>query len=113
MRWKSFLYAFEGFLTIIREEPNFRIHILALALVTGLGFYFEISRIEWLFVVLVSGLVLVTEAFNTALENLCNFQTRERNPQIKKIKDIAAAAVLIAALIALVTGSLIFIPKFF
>jgi diacylglycerol kinase len=70
----------------------------------------EISRTDWLAVVLAIGLVLVAEATNTALEELVNFVSPEYHKQAGIVKDVAAGAVLLAAIIALVVGLLVFIP---
>lgn len=110
MRWKSFLYAFEGIIDLIRFEKHFLIHILAFLFVISLGLFFQISSLEWISLLLVSALVLVAEAINTALEHLCDHVTPEKHFQIKKIKDISAGAVLMAALFSVAVGCFIFIP---
>lgn len=109
-RLKSFRYAWAGVMTFIRTEHNARLHLLAALAVVVSGLYFEISRIEWIIIVLCVGLVFTAEAFNTAIEYLCNVVHPEFNLTIKKVKDIAAGAVLIAAISSAVVGGLIFIP---
>jgi len=69
------------------------------------------SRMEWYVLLLSSGLVLVTEIVNSELEYLCNHITPEQHDAIRKIKDVSAAAPLVASLFALVVGGIIFIPK--
>lgn len=96
-----------------KEEPNFKIHVVATIMVIAAGLYFQLSTTEWLAIVSVIGLVLLTELVNTAIENIADFISPERHEKIKTIKDIAAAAVLISAIAALVVGMLIFIPKIF
>lgn len=111
-RINSFRYAVRGIFFVLRE-PHFRIHLLALVLVIGLGLFFSISRTEWCAVLLVSSLVLVAEAVNTAIEQLANRVTPDFDSSIGRVKDIAAAAVLIAAIFAVVVGVFVFFPYFF
>lgn len=111
-RINSFTYAFQGLKTLFVEEHNARIHLFAGLLAVVLGFLLKISGNEWIALVIVIGLVFICEAFNTALEALCDYAQPEKHPQIKKVKDLAAAGVLISALSALLTGIIIFGPKF-
>lgn len=110
-RGKSFQYAFEGIHAFFRKEPNAVIHLLATLLVIFLSIIFPVNRTEAIALVLATGFVWATELFNTAIEKMLDFMTAERHPSIKFIKDVAAAAVLVAALTALSTGALVFIPK--
>lgn len=105
---KSFGYAFEGIIELLLKERNFQVHCVALVLVVGAGFFFEISKGEWLIILLISALVLALEGVNTTIEKLCDLYSTEQNIKIKKIKDIAAASVLISAIIAVIIGILIF-----
>lgn len=111
-RIKSFGYAFQGLKTMLKEEPNFWIHLLATLVVVSAGFWFNITTYEWVAVLFAIAMVLAAEIFNTAIENLSDAITKEQNPHIKKTKDLAAAAVLITAIAALTIGLIIFIPKF-
>ncbi len=110
-RLKSFKYAFNGLKTLIKEEPNARIHLLASLVAITLSIVLEINLSEWVAVVFCIGFVLVAETFNTSLENISDFISPEKNEKIKTIKDLAAAAVLLSALTALTIGLIIFIPK--
>ncbi|MDT8413268.1 MAG: diacylglycerol kinase family protein [Vicingaceae bacterium] len=110
-RIKSFIHAFNGIKMAFKEEANFRIHVVATIMVIAAGLYFKLSTTEWFAIIIVIGLVLVTELVNTAIENIANFISPERHEKIKTIKDIAAAAVLISAIVALVVGLVVFIPK--
>ncbi len=94
-----------------KEEANFRIHVVATIIVIAAGLFFQLSITEWLTIIIAIGLVLLTELLNTTIENIADFISPERHEKIKTIKDIAAAAVLISAIVALVVGLLIFIPK--
>jgi undecaprenol kinase/diacylglycerol kinase (ATP) len=110
-RLRSFGYAFNGLKIVFREEHNAQIHLLAAVLAVVLGAFFHISITEWLLLVFVIAFVISLEIVNTAIENIANFVCQEQNEGIKKIKDIAAAAVLVSAIAALLVGLLIFIPK--
>jgi diacylglycerol kinase len=105
---RSFTYAFAGLIELILKGRNFRIELLALLSVLILGFYFQITSSEWLIVLLISAHVLALEAINTAIEKLCDLYTTETHPQIKRIKDIAAGAVLISAIFAFIIAIVIF-----
>jgi diacylglycerol kinase len=107
---KSFRDAFNGIGILIRSERNFQIHLSAFVLAISAGFYFGISLKEFGVILLVSALVFSLEAVNTAIEKLCNEITEERKESIRVIKDIAAGAVLIAAIFALAIGIMIFFP---
>jgi diacylglycerol kinase len=109
---KSMGFAFQGIYYLLRKERNFQWHLVALASVTIAGFYCEISRIEWISILLISALVISLEAINTAIEKLCDLYSLAQDARIKHIKDISAAAVLIASGIALLIGALIFLKGF-
>ena len=110
-RLKSFVYAFNGLKILLREEHNARIHLLVAMLAVVLGFVLEISQGEWLAVVLCIGLVMALELVNSAIENLADFVSPEKQELIKKTKDLAAGAVLSGAICAFVIGAIIFLPK--
>jgi len=101
----SFVYAFSGIKTLLKER-NFRFHCLAFLVVIILGYLFRLTQYEWLIVLLASGFVLALEAINTSVELLCDLVSKEKSSLIEKIKDVSAAAVLIqvffAVLIALI-----------
>lgn len=107
---KSFRDAFNGIGILIRSERNFQIHLAAFIIALGAGFYFDISQGEFVIILLVSTLVFALEGINTAIEKLCDEVTEERKESIRKIKDVAAGAVLITAILALVIGGIIFVP---
>lgn len=107
----SFKYAFDGFKTLIKDEHNARIHLIATAIAVMAGIYFEINRTEWINILFTIGLVISMEAINSAIENLSDIVCPEKNPIIKKVKDLSALAVLICAIVAILIGILIFLPK--
>ncbi|MBL7779533.1 MAG: diacylglycerol kinase family protein [Chitinophagales bacterium] len=111
--FRSFGYAIAGILIAAREQQNMRIHVLAVLVVTLSGIFIGLDAIEWGVIALTYGLVLVAEMFNSAIENLIDLVSPERNPLAGKVKDIAAGAVLIAALVATCVAISIFGNKLF
>lgn len=105
---KSLIAALRGILASINSERNLKIHFLAFISVVIAGFYFKINQLEWVALLIVSTLVISLEMLNTSIEKLCDFNSTEIQPQIKFIKDVAAGAVLFAAIIAVVVGVLVF-----
>ena len=112
-RLKSFKYALNGLKILITNEHNSRIHIMAMIFAIILGFVFEISNMEWVAVVIVSGLVFSIEIINSAIEYLADFVSPNYNEIIKKVKDLSAAAVLVCALMSVVVAFIIFVPKIY
>lgn len=106
----GFNHAFRGLFQMFRTERNFKVHVFALTIVVVLGFTLNITKSEWITILLISGLVLSLEVINSAIEKVCDLYSKESNQQIKNIKDISAGAVLITALFAIVIGALVFIP---
>ena len=111
-RLRSFRYAFAGIATLLREQHNARLHLLASVAVIGLGLALQISRADWLAVLLAMALVWLAEAMNSALEYLCDAAVPEEHALIRKAKDVAAGGVLICALFAVVVAGLVFLPRF-
>lgn len=107
----SFKYAFEGINTALKEEKNMKIHIIIMILVIILGIVLKISRIEWIICIILFGFVISLELVNTAIETTVDLITQEKNPKAKIAKDVAAGAVLIAAITATIIGLIIFVPK--
>jgi diacylglycerol kinase (ATP) len=111
-RLQSFGHAFRGCATLLTSQPNARIHAIASAMICAIGAALGISVGEWLWIVVAIVLVWSAEAFNTALEFLADAACPDYHPLIGKAKDVAAAAVLIAALGAVVIGMLVLGPYF-
>ena len=109
--FKSFGYALKGIGTVFKEEFNARVHFLAAMVAVVLGFVLKVAWFEWVILILVIGGVFAMELINTSIEELADLYSREHNPKIKKIKDLAAGAVLVAAITALIIGIIIFLPK--
>ena len=112
-RFRSVGYAFKGALHLIKTESSIKIQIFIAAFVIICGFYFNISSIEWIMQLFAIGLVLTAEGVNTAIEKIADFIHPEKHHQIGEIKDISAGAVLIAAIVAILIGLIIYIPKIF
>ena len=111
---KGFKYAFDGIVYTIKSERNMRIHILIMILVIIFGLIFDISKTEWLICIILFGIVLAAECFNTAIEvlnNMIRMNAEEKYIAAGHSKDTAAAGVLILAIVAAIIGLLIFIPR--
>jgi diacylglycerol kinase (ATP) len=110
-RIKSFSYAFAGLRRFVWQEHNARIHLAATIAVVIAAFLLHVSRLESIALTLVVGGVWATEMLNTCLEAMSDLICPEEHPTIKFIKDLAAGAVLVAAITAVIVGLIIFIPK--
>lgn len=108
---KSAIYALNGLKILLKEEHNSRIHTAITITVIIAGFLLNISNIEWLIICILIGMVFSLEIMNSAIENLCDHITLQWNETIKKIKDLAAAAVFVASVISVICGVIIFLPK--
>lgn len=110
-RLSTFRHVFDGFSVLWKEEHNARIHIITSFIVLILSFLLNLSLIEWAIVLILIALVLSLEIINTAIENICDYISPEWHQTIKKIKDLSAAAVFLAAIVSVVCGIAIFLPK--
>ena len=110
-RVASFRYAFKGLKDLFVSQPNARIHLRASIGVILAGIFFQISATEWVAVSLCIVLVISLEATNTAIEYLTDLVSPGQHPLAGKTKDVAAAAVLLAAIGSVVIGCIIFLPK--
>lgn len=108
---RSFRYAINGLRALFRDEPNSRIHLLAACLIHLIGFWLRFSIVEWVAIWLCIGFVFAAEIFNTAIENLCDHVSPERNSTIGKVKDLAAAGVLVAATTSVVVALFILVER--
>jgi diacylglycerol kinase (ATP) len=110
-RIKSFSYALAGIRRFVWQEHNARIHLAATIAVVIAALLLHVSRLESIALILVVGGVWATEMLNTCLEMIADIISPEEHPIIKFIKDLAAGAVLVAAVTAVIVGLIIFIPK--
>jgi diacylglycerol kinase (ATP) len=111
-RLKSISFAFKGAIKLITTEHSVMVQFSIGILMTIAGFYFNITRTEWLFQILSIGLVMSIEGLNTAVEKVADFIHPNYHERIGFIKDIAAGAVLFAAFTAIAIGLIIYLPKF-
>ena len=109
-RGRSFAFAMRGVALLLRTQVNARIHLLATVLVVAAGFAFHVTRGEWTALALAIGIVWIGEAVNTAIEILGDRITNDRDEQIGRAKDIAAGAVLLAAVTSAVIGIIVLGP---
>jgi len=107
-RWKSFGYALKGVWGVFTSGPNFIIMLVATVVVVAAGFYFSITAMEWALVCFAITLVMVAEAFNTALEKLTDMVQPNQDPRAGTVKDLASGGVLLACIGAAVIGVLVF-----
>jgi diacylglycerol kinase len=110
-RLLSFTFAFKGIAHFLKTQHNAWIHLIAAAFVIASAFWLKVSMAEWIWLAFAIGFVLVSELFNTAIEFLVDLVSPDFNPKAGLVKDIAAGAVLIAALTSVVIGMLVFLPK--
>jgi diacylglycerol kinase len=107
---RSFGYALAGLGSVVRTQPNFRIHLLAAAVALALGVILRLSPPELALIVLTIAVVLAAEALNTAIEAVCDLVSPAYHPLVKRAKDAAAAGVLLAAIGSVIVAVLVFVP---
>ena len=108
---RGFGFAFKGLGHAVKTQLNFRVHLVLMVIAIALSWYLQLSSSEWLWIIFSIGLVLLTELVNTAIELLVDLVSPGFNETAGKVKDIAAAAVLVTAFTALAIGIIIFLPK--
>lgn len=108
--FRSFRYALNGIRASWLEQRNLKVQTTVALLTIGAGFYFGIAVLEWCMVLFAIGLVICLEMVNSAIESLVDLVTRERSRLAGKVKDVAAGAVLLASIIAVIIGVLVFRP---
>jgi len=108
--FKSFKYAFRGLFKIWREEQNLQTQSILGLIVVLLGWYFKIQAWQWVILVLVIGLVILMEIINSAIERIVDALKPRIDNYVKEIKDIMAAAVMLASILAIIIGLIIFLP---
>lgn len=108
----SFDNAFEGIIYAVKTQRNIRLHFIATGVVLILSLLLQLTKLEILILIITIAFVIVTEMINTALEVTVDLITQEYHPLAAIIKNVAAGAVLVAAMVAIIVGYLIFAPKF-
>jgi diacylglycerol kinase (ATP) len=109
-RIRSFRYAIVGILRMIRGQHNAWIHLVVTVGVVAAGFFFQLSRAEWCWIVLAIAIVWTAEALNTAFEFLADAAAPSFHPIVRDAKDVAAGAVLVTAIAATIVGVIVFWP---
>ncbi|MED4016494.1 diacylglycerol kinase family protein [Sutcliffiella cohnii] len=107
---KSFFFALEGFMYVLKKERNIKIHIIIAIFMILLSLYLNISKIEWVVLFLIIGGMVVIEIINTAIENVVDLVTEDFHPLAKIAKDVAASAALVFAVVAVVVGIILYLP---
>ena len=110
--FKSFVYAFRGLIKTFKEEQNLRIQAIAGLAALCLAWLLKIDRIEWALLIIVIFLVILVEIINSAVERAADVLKPRIDSYVKEIKDIMAAAVMIASIAAVIVGLIIFAPYF-
>jgi len=110
-RFKSFRFALNGLSSLLKNEHNSRIHLVAAIISIGMGIILKLNFLEWSLLIIVIGIVFLAELFNSSVETLADIIDPQWNKMIMTAKDYSAAAVLISAIVALVVVCLIVIPK--
>lgn len=108
--FKSQRHAVEGILSIVKNERNFRIQMVIAIIVVTVSFLLNISHTDWIAVGFLIMLVLISEAFNSVIEAVCDTVSKEYRVNIKYAKDVSAGAVLLSAILSITLGLIIFLP---
>ena len=111
--YKSLLYSIKGFFWMLKSERNFQLEVLALIVNLFLIVYFKLNSTDVALILLVCFLVLIAETINTAIEKICDFVEPNFNKKIGLIKDISAGAVILATLLSIIVGVLVYSKYFF
>jgi len=109
-RLKGCGYAIKGAFLLLKTEASIQVQAVIAIIMTALGFYYNITAIEWILQIFAIGLVMSVEGINTAVEAIADFVHPNFHDKIGFIKDVAAGAVFIAAITAAFIGSIIYIP---
>lgn len=104
-------HALAGIKAVFKSERNFRFHIIAMVLVLTSSLFLKLTQLEWAIIIIVIGLVLLTELLNTAIEKMIDYLRPAIHPDARFIKDAAAGAVLVSSIVAVLVGGIIFLPK--
>ncbi len=107
----SFHHAFDGLVSAYHSEGNLVVHSIIATIVIICGFIVGLSSFEWIVCIMLIGLVITAELLNTTFEHMVDLACPEINPLAKKVKDTAAASVLVFAFVSALIGLMIFVPK--
>lgn len=106
-------YAINGLKEAFTYERNFRIHLIISCFVIIVSVFLKLTQVEWIIILLAIFMVLIMELINSVIERIIDYVKPEQHPSAKIIKDIAAGIVLLSAILSIVLGLFIFIPKIF
>jgi diacylglycerol kinase len=106
-----FKYAFEGLFLVFKRDKNVKFHFLIFLLTIFFSFFFNISKIEFIIVLICSGIVITLEIINSVIEKISDYVQKEFDLKIKEIKDMSASFVLVFSIFTFVIGLVIFLPK--
>jgi len=106
-------YAIKGAWLLLKHEPSIQVQFALAIIMCVLGYFFGITKTEWLFQFLAIGLIMTAEGLNTAIEAMADFVHPDFHDKIGHIKDVAAGAVFIAAITAIIIGGFIYFPYIF
>lgn len=109
-RTNSCRYAVRGLVYAIRTQKNAWIHLSMTILVILIGIWLGLKRMEWVAILMVIAMVWIAELINTSLESIVDMTSPERHPLAQVGKDVAAAAVLLAAIVSVIVGILVLGP---
>ena len=109
-RLRSISYALAGVRVLLATQANAKIHLVASLCVVGLAAVTGLNGTEWALLIFAMAGVWSAEAMNTGFEFLCNVASPEPHPLVRQAKDVAAAAVLLAAIAAIAVGLIVFLP---
>lgn len=110
-RLKSVIYAFRGLMILVKTERSIQLQLIITGIVTIAGFYYNISKTEWMIQLIMVAVVMSIEGVNTAIEYIADFIHPDYNRKIGIIKDIGAGAVFIASFVAIIIACIIYLPK--
>lgn len=104
-------YAINGIKEAIVHERNFRFHLVISFFVICFSIYLKLTQIEWIVIIIAIFIVLIMELINSVMERIIDYVKPELHPKAKIIKDLAAGVVLLAAILSIILGLIIFLPK--
>jgi len=108
---KSFGYAIQGIRSTFKKEPNFRVHILLGFFAIIFAYILKFQFVEWVVLLLAIFIVLILELINTSIESIVDIVSPEKKEEAKVAKDVGAAAVMMGAILSVLIGLLLFLPK--
>ena len=109
-RFKGIIIAISGMFFLLKNEDSMKVQSICIILVVSLGYYFEITKNEWIIHIILIGFILTTEALNTVAEKICDYINPKYDDRIKLIKDISAGAVSFAVISSLIVLIIIYYP---